>query len=329
MTDRQFEQLLIALQGLKPQILGFCPSPMRRKLYANLQYNCPLYFWNGGTQKHEPTEHPAIACIIQAIAVEPGEHKGKPNNKVIIDVAADAPYRLVIGIDTLTAKSLLLGLVQVDFTQPVTFAFRSGDEENALFCDVWQGGDRFGSGDRPLKQITESDVLGLIDQIQLKLTAPTIDRPVLPTLPSPTAPDPMVKDRPEPIADPLTGQTTLIPEEGPIVDALNSAIRTIRSPYDASMVRQSIESRRNVLGEAIYGGVMARYQQRDATLDYAAAIGELVGALHWEQSQAADQLEAWFGVRSRSQLSAMQLRDCHDRLLAMKSAPDRVLQEAA
>jgi hypothetical protein len=328
MTDRQFEQLLTALQGLRPQTLGFCPSPMRRKLYANLQYNCPLYFWNGGTQKHEPTEHPSIACIIQAIGVEPGEHKGKSNNKVIIDVAADAPYRLVIGIDTLTAKSLLLGLVQVNFTQPVTFAFRSGDEENALFCDVWQGGDRFGSGDRPLKQITESDVLGLIDQIQLKLTAPTIDRPVLPTLPSPTAPEPMVKDRPEPSADPLTGQTELISADGSPVDALNAAIRAIKTPYDASMVRRTIESRRSILG-VTYSGVMARFNAIDAKLDYAGAIGELVVALQWEQHQAADKLEEWCGVRSRSKLSAAQLRDCHDRLLAMKSAPNRVLQEAA
>jgi hypothetical protein len=172
-------------------------------------------------------------------------------------------------------------------------------------------------------------VLGLIDQIQLKLTAPTIDRPVLPTLPSPTAPEPMVKDRPEPIADPLTGQTALIPEEGPIVDALNSAIRTIRSPYDAAMVRRDIKSRRNVLGEAMYAAVMARYHQRDAKLDYAAAIGGLVGELHWESRQAASQLEDWYGVRSRSQLSALQLRDCYDRLLAIKSAPDRALQEAA
>lgn len=325
MTDLQFQQLLAALQSLKPQTLGFCPSPRRRRIYANLQYNCPLYFWDGATKQHEPTEHPAIACVIQAIGVEAGEHKGKPNNKVIIDIVADAPYRLVIGIDTLTIKSLLLGLVQVNFARPVTFAFRSGDEENALFCDVWQDGDRFGSGDRPLKQITEAEVLSLVDQVQSMLAAPKPE-PIAPS--EPTLPRLHDATEPEPSADPLTGQTALIPEEGPIVDALNSAIRTIRSPYDAVMVRRDIESRRAALGEAMYGGVMARYHQRDAKLDYAGAIGGLVSDLRWEQHQAADKLQEWFGVRSRSQLSAVQLRDCYDRLRALKSA-DRVLQGAA
>lgn len=324
MNDRQFEQLLTTLQSLKPQALGFCPSPMRRRLYANLQYNCPLYFWNGATQKPEPTDHPAIACVIQAIGVEAGEHKGKPNNKVIIDILADVPYRLVIGIDTLTIKSLLLGLVQVDFVRPVTFAFRSGDEDNALFCDVWQNGDRFGSGDRPLKQITEAAVLSLIDQVQSMLTAPQPESiaPSEPTLPR------LHDAQPEPIADPLTGQTALIPEDGPIVDALNSAIRTIRSPHDAVMVRRDIESRRPALGETIYAAVMARYHQRDANLDYAEAIGLLVGELRWEQHQAAGKLQEWYGVRSRSQLSAVQLRDCYDRLRALKSG-NRALQGAA
>jgi hypothetical protein len=326
MTDEQFQQFLGALQSLKPQTLGFCPSPMRRRLYANLQYNCPLYFWNGATKQPEPTQYPAIACVVQAIAVEPGEHKGKPNNKVIIDIVADAPYRLVIGIDTLTVKSLLLGLAQVNFAQPATFAFRSGDEENALFCDVWQDGDRFGSGDRPLKQITESDVLDLIDQIQSKLM-PIAAKPE--SIAAATEPESIASDRLPVIADPLTGQTALIPDEGPIVDALNSAIRTIRSPYDASMVRRTIAARRDALGEAMYAAVMARYHQHDTKLDYAAAIGELVGELRWEQSQAATKLEEWFGVRSRSKLSAVQLRDCYDHLLAIKPTPDRALQEAA
>jgi hypothetical protein len=292
--EQLLQQILETLQ--QKQTLGFCPPPIRRRIYCNLQYSTPMYFWDGANKEAIPTPESAIACMVEAINIEAGEHRGKPNNKVVIDIQADAPYRLVIGVDTLTVKSLLLGLIQADLNRPVTFAFRSGDEENALFCDVIQG-DRLKS-DRQLKQIPEAEVLDLAYQIQSRLSMESSDDA-----------DPPQTEAPM-MADPITGQGEIIPSEGAIADQLNAVIQSMNDPFEALAVRRDIESRRVTMGEAIYAGVMARYHTKDVGLDYVGAIGRLVRDLGWSSDQARQWLHDTHGVRSRSEMNPVQLRKC-------------------
>jgi hypothetical protein len=341
MTDRLLQAILDELRsGNRPAIaLGFGHPPKPRYIYANRQYSeCLWYFWNGADNKHEPIAHHALTGTIEKLEIETKEFRGKPDPKVNLTIRADRTYIIQAGFDTLFAKGLLFTLAKLPieaFRQPITIAVEPGETEQVLFCRIYNPSTG-NSVYAPYPDDVDwaATTQRVIDKITVAKNEPAPppepmvkDRPEAIAPPEPTLPR-LPDAPPEPSADPLTGQTALIPEEGPIVDALNSAIRTIRSPYDAVMVRRDIESRRNVLGEPMFAAVMARFNAIDAKLDYAGAIGGLVSDLRWEQHQAADKLQEWFGVRSRSQLSALQLRDCYDRLRALKSA-DRVLQGAA
>lgn len=302
------EQLLqkileaIEAQSQPAQPLGFGHPPIRRRIYCNLKYApACMYFWHGGEGKPEPIEHTAITCFVESIDITTGEYKGKENNKAAIHIQADAPYTLVIGIDTLTVKSLLLGLEQCDLSQPVTFAFRPGDVENSLFCDVFQGGDRKRS-DVSLVAMPESDVLDLIAKINRSESGNLSHE--------------NSGDSEEHHIEPLSGQTELI-SSGGIVDQLNQQIKGIIDPFGAVAVKATIEQQRGALGEAIYGGVMSRLEAADKTLDYADAISRLVHGLNLGAEQARSLFFEATGVERRNQMDAEQLRHVFDVLYAM------------
>jgi len=129
-----------------------------------------MYFWIGGDiNKPEIIEKNAILCQVKSLSVLSGEYKGKPSCKLIISIQADEPYQLVMGLETLTCKTALLGLMQADLAQPVKFAFAPGKADNALFCDVYQHGVKL-EHKQDLNTIAEPIVLEMIETISRPLS---------------------------------------------------------------------------------------------------------------------------------------------------------------
>jgi hypothetical protein len=118
--------------------LGFGPSPRPRTIYINRQYpECLWYFWNGAKSIHEPIEHGSITAYLTKIELTEKEFRGKPDTKIDLYLKADRAYKIQVGIDTLTAKSLLSALTKVeDFSQPITIAPEPGDTEQVVFAKV-------------------------------------------------------------------------------------------------------------------------------------------------------------------------------------------------
>jgi hypothetical protein len=118
--------------------LGFGPSPRPRYIYLNRQYpDCLWYFWKGAENKHEPIAHESITGYLTKIEIESKDFRGKPDPKINLWMRCDRSYKIQVGIDTLTAKSLLSSLTKVpDFTQPITIAPEPGDTDQVCFARV-------------------------------------------------------------------------------------------------------------------------------------------------------------------------------------------------
>jgi len=128
-----------------------------------------MYFWIGGDiNKPEIIAKNAILCQVKSLSVLSGEYKGKPSYKLIISIQADEPYQLVMGLETLTCKTALLGLMQADLAQPVKLSFRAGKADNALFCDVYQNSAKL-EHSQYLNTIAEPIVLEMIETLSIGL----------------------------------------------------------------------------------------------------------------------------------------------------------------
>ena len=172
MTDELLQQILaeLKLSNRSGEALGFCDPPRTRRIYCNSQYGSAMYFWVGGDiNKPEVIQKSAILCLVKSLSVLSGEYKGKPSYKLIISIQADEPYQLVMGLETLTCKTALLGLMQADLAQPVKFAFAAGKADNALFCDVYQSGIRL-EHSQDLNAIAEPILLEMIETISRPLS---------------------------------------------------------------------------------------------------------------------------------------------------------------
>jgi hypothetical protein len=213
------------------------------------------------------------------------------------------------------------------FRQPITIAVEPGETEQVLFCRIYNpstGNSVYAPypDDVDWAAVTARAIDKITAARSKPMPEPTDDRPALPDLSRRSGPTPhSTSPTPHstPIADPLTGQTSLIPEEdSAIVDALSTAIRSIRTPYDATIVRRDIESRRSILGEPMWAGVMARFNQADGKLDYQDAIGQEVTRLGWAPEQASQKFQEWYSVATRSAMSSQQLRECFAKLRSLK-----------
>ena len=172
MTDELLQQILaeLKLSNRAGEALGFCDPPRTRRIYCNLQYGSAMYFWIGGDiNKPEVIQKSAILCLVKSLSVLSGEYKGKLSCKLIISIQADEPYQLVMGLETLTCKTALLGLLQADLSQPVKFSFSAGKADNALFCDVYQHGVKL-EHSQDLNAIAEPIVLEMIETISRPLS---------------------------------------------------------------------------------------------------------------------------------------------------------------
>lgn len=118
--------------------LGFGPSPRPRTIYLNRQYpDCLWYFWKGAENTYEPIGHESLTGYLTKIEIENKEFRGKPDPKINLWMRCDRAYKIQVGCDTLTFKSLLSALTKVeDFTQPITIAPEPGDTEQVVFARV-------------------------------------------------------------------------------------------------------------------------------------------------------------------------------------------------
>ncbi len=159
-----------ALERAYPQseeTLGFCEPPVRRKIFVNQtpepDENYLWYFWDGAKEQKIPIPQRALTGKIVAIEVnESQEFKGQQVQKLHLSIDADRPYRIVTGLNTFTARSLILntycayglGLLQ----SPVTIALRRG-EETTFSTFYHQGKSLSVSWD------SDCDLISLIQQI--------------------------------------------------------------------------------------------------------------------------------------------------------------------
>jgi hypothetical protein len=312
MSDRAEEllqELIAEVRALRrpPEPLGFTDAPVVRRIEVNLQYpgGC-MYFWNGATKTQTMIAESAIRCRITGIEIEHKEHRGKPNNKVLLRVMMDRPYIVVMGLETLTAKSMLIDLLNADLSIPVMLAFSTGKSENALFCNVWQNGDRLGDEGRECKAVTESETIAMVNTIARRLGSSTV------TANGATTGKPTARP-PEATAPPveLGGQGVLIEGEGQtVVDRMLRAISDIQCLPDAITVAKQIADAEGAIGDqAVYATVVGRFEQRCRPSRDAAdrAAPEIVAKAGWTTDQARDEIARSFKKSSRNQLSVFEL----------------------
>jgi hypothetical protein len=321
--------------------LGFCPVPgiSARTINVNSGQGGVWYFYDKQTDTATAPPNNAIECEILGTRIfQQSERKEKPIIKWALSVQADHPYELVIGITTMTAKSLLLGLAQADLRRPVTLSFRAG-KEKTVFGDVWQDGVVCGEVGVSYSTISEADILNMLSELEARLggsspppkTAPVVPpqnglKPT-PKTAQPIAPRPTPAPLPPPIApDALTGQTQMFEEPaGGIVDQLSRMIQMMGAAQEGELL-DKLNKQRDALGEDAYAILLARLKRKVRELndrvpfDRAAAIAlipvemERVG---WSKKKASEYL----GGRTRADLSDAELETFLAHLRSLPAVP--------
>jgi hypothetical protein len=123
------------------QQLGFGHPPKVRYIYANRQHpGCLWYFWDGAKKEHEPILFPALTGIVEKLDTEKKEFKGKHELKINLHIRADRNYVIQSGAETMFAKGLIYTLSRLPiaaFTQTVTIAVEAGEDEQVVFCRIY------------------------------------------------------------------------------------------------------------------------------------------------------------------------------------------------
>ncbi len=123
------------------QQLGFGHPPKVRYIYANRHYpECLWYFWDGAKKEHEPILFQALTGMIEKLATEEKEYKGKRELKINLHIRAERNYVIQSGAETMFAKGLVYTLSKLPvaaFTQPVTIAVEAGEDDQVLSCRIY------------------------------------------------------------------------------------------------------------------------------------------------------------------------------------------------
>ena len=331
------EKILAELQrgNQKQERLGFVDPPVIRRIYCNLQYD-GLYHWNGGTKQAEVLPTMAIACYVEGLKVEEGTYKNKPSNKLLVLIRADKRYVLVMGLETLTTKSLLLGLLRVDLKQAVTLAFRAGTSENALFCDVYQNGQAGFEEGRTLVDLTSVQINQMINQVDDRLQGLSgadafgqIESDGESSTSAPLAPTP-------PVADPLTGQQTLpVGKQAVSVDQIRATLRQCKTLEEILALEQVWMANRTGL-EAMDLAVDQDFRKAKQILeknaespvdlsDLISQIGVEIQRIGWNKKQGSNYLQTKYQKKTRAELTQQELIE----FLAFLKAQPTLLAKSA
>ncbi len=169
-TTELLTRIANALERAYPQsqeTLGFCDPPVRRKIFINQtsepDENYLWYFWDGVKEQKIPVFQGALNGKIVAIEVnESQEFKGQQVQKLHLSIDADRPYKIVTGLNTFTARSLILNAYCAYglglFESPVTIALRRGEE--TTFSTFYHGGKSLS-----VSWDSDCDLISLIQQM--------------------------------------------------------------------------------------------------------------------------------------------------------------------
>ena len=139
-SSAYLQAILEELRALNQQ-LGFGHPPKVRYIYANRQHpGCLWYFWDGAKKEHEPILFHALSGMIEKLDTEEKEYKGKRDLKINLHIRADRNYVIQSGAETMFAKGLLYTLSKLPvaaFTQPVTITVEAGEDEQVVFCRIY------------------------------------------------------------------------------------------------------------------------------------------------------------------------------------------------
>lgn len=132
--------ILEELRASKQQ-LGFGHPPKVRYIYANRQHpGCLWYFWDGAKKEHEPILFQSLTGMVEKLDTEEKEFKGKRELKINLHIRADRNYVIQSGAETMFAKGLVYTLSRLPvaaFNQPVTIAVEAGEDEQVVFCRIY------------------------------------------------------------------------------------------------------------------------------------------------------------------------------------------------
>lgn len=176
--DAQIIELLTrianALDRAYPQTqdsLGFGEPPLRRKIFINQNpepdESYLWYFWDGALEQKIPIQQRALTGRITAIEINDSqEFKGQQVQKLHLSIDADRPYKIVTGLSTYTARSLVLNTYSAYglglLAAPIMIVLRKG--EGTTFSTFYQGEEPIA-----VSWDAESDLVGLIAEINNKL----------------------------------------------------------------------------------------------------------------------------------------------------------------
>ena len=139
-SNTYLKAILEELRASK-QELGFGHPPKVRYIYANRQHPDTLwYFWDGVKKEHEPILFHALTGMVEKLTTDEKEYKGKRELKINLHIRADRNYVIQSGAETMFAKGLLYTLSKLPvtaFTQPVTIAVEAGEDDQVLFCRIY------------------------------------------------------------------------------------------------------------------------------------------------------------------------------------------------
>ena len=139
-SNTYLKAILEELRASK-QELGFGHPPKVRYIYANRQHPDTLwYFWDGVKKEHEPILFQALSGMVEKLDTEEKEYKGKRELKINLHIRADRNYVIQSGAETMFAKGLLYTLSKLPvaaFTQPVTITVEAGEDEQVVFCRIY------------------------------------------------------------------------------------------------------------------------------------------------------------------------------------------------
>jgi plasmid maintenance system killer protein len=135
-------KIIDALSNSDETSLGFSDFTGDRWIYIgdDDSSDTPWYFFINNEKLF--ISQSCLTGFLTGIEVMSREFKGKTNRKLLVKIKADQSYVIQVGLKTVFAKGLLLGLEK--FTQeydfksiPVSIVAKKGDSENVNFCSIF------------------------------------------------------------------------------------------------------------------------------------------------------------------------------------------------
>ena len=286
--------------------LGFVEPPCTRTINCNSQYGMP-YFWNGEKKEYTFIPKPAICCILEGTKLEDKVSKKGAYQQLHIRIRADQPYTLVTGLLTVTGKSMLMSLLEIDVRKPVIFHFQQGTEENVLLCNVYQNGKLI-FNDCKMGDITDEHVMSMFNELQKRIGC-IRDQ-------SEEAHQEEVAPQPVTTLD-ITGQHSLSVSEEFNLNEFRKTIKmamTLAQIEKAEQVWQRNKNQVPAMNQTIENELTAARHAltssfHDDVSDLILGIGNEIERVGWSRKQGSAHLQKTYSKKTRAELNTDQLME--------------------